>query len=138
MTFVICDSCRRHVRASARACPFCSASLASAKTAGNPALRGARTRKRLLFGAAAGIVAGTAAACDEQSAGSAFYGTSCTAEECSSAYDGGTSGAFYGAAFTDSGRADDAASDASDAGDAGDADAILDAGDDAGDAQNDG
>ena len=122
MVLVICPRCTRHVKSSESACPFCGASTASAKPSGNPALRGARTRKRMLFGAAAGIVAGTAAACSnsgDDSGASSFYGVACTdcgvIDSDSGAGDSGKDSgavAFYGVAQTDSG-----VNDASDDGD---------------------
>lgn len=81
----------------------------------------------MLFGAAAGVVAGTAAACSDSSGGStavAFYGVACTDDSGCYADAGGDAGpvAFYGVAFTDSGADanDGAIGDASDDGPDGD------------------
>jgi hypothetical protein len=60
MAFLICTSCQRHVKDAEYTCPFCGTSVEGAARAGNPALRGARNRSRMLFGAAVAAVSGAA------------------------------------------------------------------------------
>lgn len=62
MSFVLCPSCSRHAKTVERACPFCGAELAAAAAQGDPSIRNARSRSRLLFGAVATAVASAAVA----------------------------------------------------------------------------
>ena len=61
MSFLLCPSCSRHAKATEVACPFCGGELAAAVAQGDPSIKNARSRSRLLFGAAAAAVAGATA-----------------------------------------------------------------------------
>jgi hypothetical protein len=134
MAFLICSGCQRHVKDAEYTCPFCGASVAGAARAGNPALRGARSRNRMLFGAAVAAVSGAAtivgcssssttpststdAGQEKDSGGGnmtdsspvALYGAAQT-DSGDNGVDSGGAVPLYGAAQTDSG-ADDAGTD---------------------------
>ncbi|MEO8796273.1 MAG: hypothetical protein ABI551_00175, partial [Polyangiaceae bacterium] len=76
MTLFLCSSCKRHIKCVETSCPFCGTSAALATPAGHPETAGARTRSRLLFGAAAGVVAAGLASCGDATTGS-VYGAPC-------------------------------------------------------------
>ena len=128
MSFLLCSSCKRHVKSDASGCPFCAADMRTATTIGNAANIGARTRSRLLFGTVAGVVATSLASCGDSTSSAAFYGAPCSgAADCNVPIDSGASpGAFDAsrdaASIADAGVVDasDADVDATDAADAAD------------------
>jgi hypothetical protein len=99
MSFLLCQSCSRHVKSSDAACPFCGEATATATTAGTPALRGARQRSRLLFGAAAAAVAGATAmtGCSSSSTSVPAYGLPADSGAQADSGDDGGSVVLYGA-----------------------------------------
>jgi hypothetical protein len=97
--YLVCAGCSRHVKAWETACPFCSASLSSARpSTGEPFRR---------MAAAAAVAAGVAAVtgCSPSANPTGFYGVGTPQEGFDSGFDSGnenpgdaTLGVFYGIA----------------------------------------
>jgi hypothetical protein len=80
MRFVACASCRRHVKESDAACPFCGAVAPSFAPRPLPS-RVRTTRAAMIAAGTAGSVAALLD-CGQGATVQAFYGVPCTGDEC--------------------------------------------------------